>query len=73
MSAQEVTPADWPEDARTLRQLERYRILASVLGKIWASTDVETILRLTLQELGGALNASEGWIQLGTPSAQSNG
>lgn len=45
-------------------QAERERISARVVSKVWGFSDVETILRTTLQELSEALGADEGEIEL---------
>lgn len=56
------------ENARLIREAqrraERERLASSISGKVWASRDIETILRDTLQELGSSLGASEGMIKL---------
>ena len=46
------------------RQSERDRIAAHISSRIWASMDMDTILRNSLKDLGQALNASGGVIQL---------
>jgi GAF domain-containing protein/HAMP domain-containing protein len=48
----------------TQRSAQRERISAELSGKIWASTDIETILQTAVRELGTALSASEGSISL---------
>lgn len=48
----------------TQRRAERERIAAEVSARIWASTDIDSILRNALHELGRAMNASEGEIRL---------
>ena len=48
----------------TQRRAERERIAAEVSTHIWASTDIDAILRNALRELGRALNATEGEIRL---------
>ncbi|NOH11392.1 MAG: GAF domain-containing protein [Chloroflexi bacterium] len=48
----------------TQRLAQRERIAADVSSKVWASGDVEAILQTAVQELGRALNVSEGVIQL---------
>jgi GAF domain-containing protein/HAMP domain-containing protein len=48
----------------TQRSAQRERITADLSGKIWASTDIETILQTAVRELGTALSASEGSISL---------
>ena len=56
------------ENARLLeetqRTAERERLAASLAGRVWASTDIETILRSTLLELGRSLQVSDGLIQI---------
>lgn len=46
------------------RQADRDRIAAHISSRIWTSMDMETILRNSLKDLGQALNASYGVIQL---------
>lgn len=46
------------------RQAERERIAAEISSKLWASTDIHTILRTAIQELSQRLEATEGTIQL---------
>jgi GAF domain-containing protein len=50
------------ENAR--RQAERERLLKEISSKLMSSTDMDTILRTAIHELGRALRASEGIIQL---------
>jgi len=56
------------ENARLLeetqRTAERERLAASLASRVWASTDIETILRTTLLELGRSLQVSDGLIQI---------
>lgn len=52
----------------TRRLAERERLLAGILGKIWSSADVDTILRTALGELCLAMHASAGRIELQMPS-----
>jgi GAF domain-containing protein len=66
------------ENARLLEEtrqrVERERIVSEITGKLWATTDVDTMLRTGLRELGRALNASEAFIQLSvepSPTADS--
>ena len=60
------------ENARLLeetqRRAERERLAASISGSVWASTDIETILRTALQDLSRSLNASQAVIKLDVPS-----
>jgi len=46
------------------RQAERERLAAQISSRIWTSMDMDTILRNALKDLGQALNASSGIIQL---------
>lgn len=48
----------------TQRSAQRERIAADLSSKIWASTDVDTILQTAVKELSSALRASEGAISL---------
>ncbi len=48
----------------TQRASQHDRIVADITSKIWVSTDIDTILRTTLRELGHTLQASDGLIQL---------
>jgi GAF domain-containing protein len=56
------------ENARLLEETrlraEQERIISDVANKLWGSTDVDTMLRTSVQELGRILNASESIIQL---------
>jgi GAF domain-containing protein len=57
------------ENARLLRETqqraERERLVADVSAQVRASTEVDTILRTAIRELGRALRASDGLIRLG--------
>ena len=48
----------------TQRRAERERLLAEISARVRASTDVDTILRTAVRELGRALRASDGLIRL---------
>ena len=56
------------ENARLLgetqRRAERERITATIAGKVWSFSDIDTILQTALQELGTSLDATDGYIQL---------
>jgi GAF domain-containing protein len=56
------------ENARLLEETRRKVNLehttSTITSKLWASVDVETILRTALQELGATLGAHEGLIEL---------
>ena len=47
------------------------RTVADVTNRIWQSTDIDTILRTSLRELGQILQASDGFIQLNIPEEES--
>ena len=49
---------------QTQRSATRDRIITDIVGKVWASYNVDTILQTTIRELGQVLNASEALIQL---------
>jgi GAF domain-containing protein len=49
----------------TQRRAEREQFLADLSNKVRATTDVESILRTAILELGRSLKASEGFIRLG--------
>ncbi len=49
---------------QTRRRAERERLLAEISAQVRASTDVDTILRTAVRELGRALRASDGLIRL---------
>ncbi len=65
------------ENARLFEQSQRLaqreRIAAEVSSKVWSSSDVETILQTAVQELGRALNASQGSIRLRLAEDSPNG
>jgi GAF domain-containing protein len=48
----------------TRKNAERERIVSSIMTRLWASTDMDTILRTAIQELGSNLKASKGSIRL---------
>jgi sensor domain CHASE-containing protein/GAF domain-containing protein len=48
----------------TQRRAERERFLAEISNKVRASSDVDSILRTAILELGRSLRASEGYIHL---------
>lgn len=56
------------ENARLLdetrRRAARERITSNVSSKVWAFSDIDTILRTALQELGQSLGAEEGVIEV---------
>ncbi len=56
------------ENARLLEEtkqrVEREKIVSEIANKIWGTTDIDTILRTSIRELGRMMNASEGIIQL---------
>ena len=56
------------ENARLLeetqRRAEQERIISNLSAKVWSMNDIEAILSTALQELGDALEASEGVIRL---------
>ena len=56
------------ENARLLDETsqiaEREKVAGGISSKVWASTDIDTILRTALKELGTALDASEAVIEL---------
>lgn len=58
------------ENARLLEETRlraaQERIVSNVSSRVWATNDIETILRTTLQELSNSLRATEGIIQLST-------
>lgn len=58
------------ENARLLEETQRRaaqeRVLSDITGQVRASTQVDTILRTAVREIGRALRASEGVIRLGS-------
>ncbi len=56
------------ENARLLdetrQRAEQEKVTAGITSKVWASTDIDTILRTALREIGTALDASEAVIEL---------
>ena len=56
------------ENARLLEDSQqlalRERLVAEITGKIWASPNIETILQTAIKELGRALRADDGTIEL---------
>jgi len=49
------------------RRAHRERLIRQVTTKVWASTDLEDVLKTTVQELGKALGTSHALVRLGTP------
>jgi GAF domain-containing protein len=58
------------ENARLLEETQRRvrneRLIAEISARVRASTDLESVVRTAISELGRALNVSEGMIRLGT-------
>jgi len=52
----------------TRLQAERERLASELSTKLWASTDIDTILRTAIQELSQKLEATEGTILLQNPA-----
>jgi GAF domain-containing protein len=56
------------ENARLLEESQqiamRERLVAEITGKIWAGSDTDIILQTAIRELGRALSADEGTIEL---------
>ncbi len=56
------------ENARLLdetrQRAEQEKVASGISSKVWASADIDTILRTALKELGTALDASEAVIEL---------
>lgn len=56
------------ENARLLeetrRQADQERVISQITSHVWASNDIDTIIRQTLQELGSNLHATEGRLEL---------
>ena len=48
----------------TQRRAERDRLTAEISSRVWSSSDVDTILRTAVHELGRSLQASDAWIEL---------
>jgi two-component system sensor histidine kinase DevS len=47
-----------------MEKAERDRLVNEITAKFWSSSDVDTIMRTAILELGRALKASKGLIQL---------
>ena len=56
----------------TRRRAERERLTAEITTRVRASTEIDTILRTALGDLGRSLRASEGVIQLGDGAEKSS-
>lgn len=48
----------------TRQRAEQERLTSAIVSKVWASAEIDTILRTTLKELGHSLKATQGFIQL---------
>ena len=53
-----------------MEKAERDRLVNEITTKFWSSTDMDTIMRTAILELGRALNASKGLIQLKVPETE---
>ena len=62
------------ENARLIeknqRQASYERLLSDVSRKVSSSTDLDTILQITLREIGQVMKASDGMIQLKIPTGE---
>jgi len=52
---------------KTRRDAVRERVVTDISAQLWASTDIHTILRTAVHELGQTLEASDALIQLESP------
>jgi GAF domain-containing protein/membrane protein implicated in regulation of membrane protease activity len=56
------------ENARLLeetrRRAEQERAFSRITSQVWSSSNLDTIVRQALQELGASLHAAEGWLEL---------
>jgi GAF domain-containing protein len=55
-----------------VRRARRERLAREITAKIVGSTDLDTILRTTAQELSKALGTSQALVRLGTPSLKAS-
>lgn len=49
----------------TRRRAEGERLASAITSRLWAAPDINTLLQTALQELGSALQVTDGWIKLG--------
>ncbi|MBN2548972.1 MAG: GAF domain-containing protein [Anaerolineales bacterium] len=54
----------------TQRRAEAESLVSTITSRVWASPDIDTVLRVTIQELGSALQATDGWIELGGDTSE---
>ena len=52
----------------TIRRADRERVVTEISSRLWASTDINTILRTALEDLGRTLEAADAVIQLELPA-----
>jgi len=62
------------ENARMIEDMQhqagRERLVADISSKLWASVDINTVVRTAIRELGSALDVSDATIQLEAPGLQ---
>jgi GAF domain-containing protein len=64
------------ENARLLdetrRRAERERVTATISSRVWSSSNIDTILRATLEEISQSMGAIQGEIRLWSQSEEEN-
>jgi GAF domain-containing protein len=62
------------ENARMLEdtqeQAEREKLVGDISVKLWASSDINTILRTAVEEIGSSLNLTQAVVELEVPAYQ---
>ena len=62
------------ENARMLEdtqeQAEREKLVGAISAKLWASSDINTILRTAVEEIGSSLNLTQAVVELEVPAYQ---
>jgi GAF domain-containing protein len=62
------------ENARMLEdtqeQAEREKLVGDISAKLWASSDINTILRTAVEEIGSSLNLAQAVVELEAPAYQ---
>jgi len=54
----------------TQQQAEREKLVGDISAKLWASSDIETIVRTAVEEMGVSLNLAQAVLELEVPNYQ---
>ena len=51
-------------------QAEREKLVGDITAKLWASSDIDTIVRTAVEEIGSSLNLTKAELELEVPAYQ---